>query len=159
MGPYCKFCGNRCFVHRVMPADSTWRPGEPVILATCPRGKASSRDLSGYDADTAINPDERPDAAAEAPATVAAALQTWQRAQAWKGAATFLLQAAAAFGFFAVLLAIQLFAVSLTQDGIAARHSPLMPYLLTVVGIVVLLVIAGGACAFRAINAEEGDRQ
>lgn len=42
MGPYCKFCGRRCFVH--FPVDAppealaAWPPGS-WILATCPSGQ------------------------------------------------------------------------------------------------------------------------
>jgi hypothetical protein len=61
MGPYCKFCDRRCFVDRVMPYDATWRPGEAVILATCPRGMEHSRETTGgYDAEKAINPFVQP---------------------------------------------------------------------------------------------------
>jgi uncharacterized Fe-S radical SAM superfamily protein PflX len=55
-GAYCKFCDHRCFVDRKMPADAKWRPGETVHLATCARGKEHSRETTGYDASTAINP-------------------------------------------------------------------------------------------------------
>lgn len=56
MGPYCNFCDRRCFVPRVMPDDATWMPGQPVILATCPKGAEHSRAKTGYDHTTAINP-------------------------------------------------------------------------------------------------------
>jgi hypothetical protein len=55
-GAYCKFCGNRCFVYRIMPADATWKPGEGVHLATCPDGAKHDREGTGYDHTTAVNP-------------------------------------------------------------------------------------------------------
>lgn len=55
-GSYCKFCGHRCFVDRVMPADSRWKPGLTVHLATCRKGAAYDRQESGYDYTTASNP-------------------------------------------------------------------------------------------------------
>ncbi len=45
MGPYCKFCDNRCFVH-----DPT---GGPLILATCAKGKDHDRRSLGYDVEMA----------------------------------------------------------------------------------------------------------
>lgn len=56
MGPYCRFCDFRCFVHRIMPADATWRPGQSVILATCQAGMKYDREHTGHDHTTAINP-------------------------------------------------------------------------------------------------------
>lgn len=55
-GAYCKFCDNRCFVYRVMPADARWMPGQGVHLATCVEGAAYDLEHSGYDHTTAINP-------------------------------------------------------------------------------------------------------
>ena len=55
-GSYCRFCDNRCFVDRVMPADALWRPGESVHLATCPQGARHDLTMTGYDHTTAINP-------------------------------------------------------------------------------------------------------
>lgn len=55
-GAYCKFCGQRCFVDRVMPADSSWMPGKTVHLATCAKGAKYDREQSGYDFTTAANP-------------------------------------------------------------------------------------------------------
>jgi hypothetical protein len=51
MGPYCNHCGHRCFVERTVP-------GYPLItiLATCDRGAEHSRQMTGYDYTTAINP-------------------------------------------------------------------------------------------------------
>lgn len=49
-GSYCRYCGERCFVLRVVP-DS------PIThLASCPRGKEHDRKALGVDADTALNP-------------------------------------------------------------------------------------------------------
>jgi len=55
-GSYCKYCGRRCFVYRVMPADARWKPGEGVHLATCAEGAAHDREQTGYDHTTATNP-------------------------------------------------------------------------------------------------------
>lgn len=41
MGPYCRYCDRRCFVDD--PA------GGPVILATCPAGRAHDLEAGGYD--------------------------------------------------------------------------------------------------------------
>lgn len=157
MGPYCNFCGHRCFVHRVMPADSTWRPGEPVILATCPAGKAASRDLSGYDADTAINPADPPAPATEAPID-ADVVMCWARAHAWRKVGAGLLQAAVVIGGLGVLLGTHMLTVSLSQDGAAPRRlSPPMPSLLAAAVAVVLFTVAGIACIVRATrNEREG---
>ena len=50
MGPYCKFCDQRCFTH--MPLDT---PPHVVaayrtvtILATCPAGQRFERERVGY---------------------------------------------------------------------------------------------------------------
>lgn len=41
MGPYCRYCDHRCFVH-----DPS---GGPLILATCARGMEHDRAMLGYD--------------------------------------------------------------------------------------------------------------
>lgn len=51
MGPYCAFCGLRCFVHRELP-DRSWSG----LMATCAVGTKHDRDKLGYDHSTAINP-------------------------------------------------------------------------------------------------------
>ncbi len=50
MGPYCKFCDQRCFIP--FPA---WTPehilqayGRSTIIATCPRGQAFERERTGF---------------------------------------------------------------------------------------------------------------
>jgi hypothetical protein len=53
MGPYCKFCDQRCFVLRTL-ADGT-----PMLLATCARGMAYDRATCGEDCTTAQNPAAR----------------------------------------------------------------------------------------------------
>lgn len=54
-GAYCKFCGHRCFVHRVIPDGP--RGGWSGHLATCAAGKEHDRrSTGGYDADNSINP-------------------------------------------------------------------------------------------------------
>lgn len=50
-GSYCRFCGRRCFVYRVLP-DQSWSGH----MATCPSGMALDREKTGYDHTTAINP-------------------------------------------------------------------------------------------------------
>jgi hypothetical protein len=51
MGPYCKFCGQRCFVH--FPTETpdmaiaSYRPGV-TIIATCPAGQAFERQETGW---------------------------------------------------------------------------------------------------------------
>jgi hypothetical protein len=55
-GSYCRFCGHRCFVDRVLPADASWKPGEWVHLATCTLGAKHDLAATGYDHRTAINP-------------------------------------------------------------------------------------------------------
>lgn len=57
-GAYCHLCGRRCFVLRRLPADARRHAGRELHLATCPAGKAHDRDVTGYDADTAVNPRE-----------------------------------------------------------------------------------------------------
>jgi hypothetical protein len=51
MGPYCKFCGSRCFLPRAGA-----QLGTTTILATCRRGMAHDLKTSGYTHRTAINP-------------------------------------------------------------------------------------------------------
>lgn len=50
MGPYCRYCDQRCFALRVLHS------GETVLLATCPRGMAHDRKVTGQDHTTAVNP-------------------------------------------------------------------------------------------------------
>lgn len=49
-GAYCRFCGHRCFVHRVLP-DFSWSGH----LATCVDGMAHDRESTGHDHATALN--------------------------------------------------------------------------------------------------------
>jgi hypothetical protein len=44
MGPYCQYCGHRCFLERRLPGT----PGT-VLLATCPGGMAHDIIVTGYD--------------------------------------------------------------------------------------------------------------
>ena len=67
-GAYCRYCDHRCFVDRVLPDT-----GRRLHMATCPAGKTHDRTMSGFDADTAINPaaiSDDPQAAATAPTSV-----------------------------------------------------------------------------------------
>ncbi len=50
MGPYCKFCDQRCFVLRVLRDDRS------MLLATCARGMEHDRLACGQDHTTASNP-------------------------------------------------------------------------------------------------------
>ena len=54
MGPYCNFCGNRCFVpfpegtpDHIYAAYKAARPGVSII-ATCPRGQQFEWKKIGY---------------------------------------------------------------------------------------------------------------
>lgn len=69
-GAYCRYCDQRCFVARVMPADASWKPGEQVHLATCAQGMEHDRRGTGYDHTTAINP---------VTATILEAMPQWPR--------------------------------------------------------------------------------
>jgi hypothetical protein len=50
VGPYCRFCGRRCFVYRVL-AD-----GRGMLLATCAEGMDWDRQQCGQAHTTATNP-------------------------------------------------------------------------------------------------------
>ncbi|SDD68268.1 hypothetical protein SAMN05216174_115131 [Actinokineospora iranica] len=50
-GAYCRYCGHRCFVWRVLPGRS-WSGH----MATCPGGMAHDRRAIGHDHTTAVNP-------------------------------------------------------------------------------------------------------
>ena len=51
MGPYCKFCGRRCFVPfpKETPAEilAAYRSGV-AIIATCAEGQRYEKELTGY---------------------------------------------------------------------------------------------------------------
>lgn len=53
MGPYCKFCNQRCFMHvpETAPAHVQEAYGRFTIAATCPGGKACDRENVGFCAD------------------------------------------------------------------------------------------------------------
>jgi len=53
MGPYCDYCGRRCFVTRLLP----FKTGT-LLMATCVAGAAHDRKMTGYDHTTAINPSQ-----------------------------------------------------------------------------------------------------
>lgn len=71
MGAYCKFCGRRCFVVRVIPDGP--EKGWTGCLATCHRGMAYDLGETGHTHITAVNPVTEPEAAAEIAAAVRAA--------------------------------------------------------------------------------------
>ncbi len=52
MGPYCRFCDQRCFLERRIPG----KPGT-ILLATCERGMERDRKMTGgFDHTNTINP-------------------------------------------------------------------------------------------------------
>jgi hypothetical protein len=67
-GAYCKFCGHRCFVLRVIPDGPS--KGWSGHLATCTDGMAHDLKVTGHTHLTAINPVTDPEAAAAIPAVV-----------------------------------------------------------------------------------------
>jgi hypothetical protein len=62
MGAYCRFCGQRCFVVRVIP-DGASR-GKTYALATCQAGMAHDLGRTGHTHITALNPVLEPEAVA-----------------------------------------------------------------------------------------------
>jgi hypothetical protein len=50
MGPYCKFCGNRCFVYLPvgLPEEVYQAYGNTTIIATCPSGQEFEKEKVGY---------------------------------------------------------------------------------------------------------------
>jgi hypothetical protein len=69
-GAYCKFCGHRCFVLRVIPDGPA--KGWTGHLATCRDGMAHDLGVTGHTHITAVNPVIEPEAAAEIYAAVKA---------------------------------------------------------------------------------------
>jgi len=65
-GSYCRFCGRRCFVLRVIPDGPS--QGRSFHLATCQGGMAHDLMKTGHTHITAINPVAEPEAAAAVPA-------------------------------------------------------------------------------------------
>jgi hypothetical protein len=61
-GSYCKFCGRRCFVLRVIPDGP--EKGWTGHLATCREGMMHDFGETGHTHLTAINPVTEPEAAA-----------------------------------------------------------------------------------------------
>lgn len=57
MGPYCRYCGRRCFVVRVLPDDAngTWA-GRSLAMATCADGMNHDRFATGYTHEDGRNP-------------------------------------------------------------------------------------------------------
>jgi hypothetical protein len=63
MGPYCQFCGHRCFVPRNTPPRLSTPQYEhhtgTVLMATCSEGMEHDRKMTGgFDHTTAFNPQE-----------------------------------------------------------------------------------------------------
>lgn len=73
MGSYCKFCGRRCFVVRIIP-DGPLR-GRSFALATCQRGMMHDLGATGHTHLTAVNPVTEPEAAAAIAAAMREAAQ------------------------------------------------------------------------------------
>jgi hypothetical protein len=50
MGPYCKFCGQRCFVYLPMetPKEAQNAYGTTTIIATCKEGQEYEKKLTGW---------------------------------------------------------------------------------------------------------------
>lgn len=61
-GAYCNYCGQRCFVYRVIPDGPS--KGWAGHLATCHGGMAHDLKVTGYTHLTAVNPVTDPGAAA-----------------------------------------------------------------------------------------------
>lgn len=60
MGPYCNFCGTRCFVLRVLPKEAKSRlAGGELLMATCRRGMAHDLEQTGHTYKTATNPNAK----------------------------------------------------------------------------------------------------
>lgn len=62
-GTYCQYCGNRCFVLRVIPDGPS--KGWAGHMATCQGGMAHDLAVTGHSCLTAVNPTTDPGAAAE----------------------------------------------------------------------------------------------
>lgn len=69
-GAYCKFCGRRCFVLRVIPDGPS--KGWSGHLATCRDGMVFDLRETGHTHITAVNPITEPEAAAAIAAEVKA---------------------------------------------------------------------------------------
>lgn len=69
-GSYCKFCGHRCFVLRVIPDGP--QKGWTGHLATCRDGMAHDLGETGHTHISAINPVTHPEDAARIAAEVKA---------------------------------------------------------------------------------------
>lgn len=57
MGPYCRYCGHRCFVPRYIIDPSGYRRG--LLMATCEKGMDHDGTVTGYTYKTAINPNDK----------------------------------------------------------------------------------------------------
>jgi hypothetical protein len=62
-GGYCKYCGFRCFVYRIVPDGP--RKGWGGHMATCAQGMALDLKVLGHTHVTAVNPVTEPDLAEE----------------------------------------------------------------------------------------------
>lgn len=51
MGPYCLYCGRRCFVLRTSKTRS-----EDILMATCSKGAEADQEKLGETYLTAVNP-------------------------------------------------------------------------------------------------------
>lgn len=62
MGPYCKYCGQRCFTHfptetpqKILDAYNETYNRSIDIIATCKQGQAAEKEKCGYCYDDIIN--------------------------------------------------------------------------------------------------------
>jgi hypothetical protein len=63
-GAYCRYCGHRCFVYRVIPAEPGVRSQWGGHLATCQRGMEHDRQATGgFDHTNTVNPMDQDGAA------------------------------------------------------------------------------------------------
>lgn len=60
-GAYCKFCGFRCFVYRIVPDGPM--SGWGGHMATCAKGMEFDRSVLGHNSATSVNPVTDPEAA------------------------------------------------------------------------------------------------
>lgn len=69
MGPYCNYCGRRCFLLRVL------KDGRTMLLATCDKGMEHDRRVGGETHEDALNPATQPEEVAALVRTLQAQLE------------------------------------------------------------------------------------
>lgn len=72
MGPYCKFCNSRCFVHfpEHTPAHILRAYGTATIVATCPAGQRFEKEKVGYCYDEILQAAKDSGVSIQAPADI-----------------------------------------------------------------------------------------